>query len=356
MAFYPVTLTTSQLLETTYVSDMRLIFNSNTDLFKDKIESLINNLMIDLDSNTIGVAATANSVPIDTIKTKYLKIQDGGLTLSKGTGTPVIEFSLAGASGNIGQIKTGTLISTDATSGITAARLQVAGSAVFNGPVSAAPDTNASLAGLSITQGFATSFDPAITVTMNAGSNNTGSIDLELTANTPSVILLDIEMNTTSLGTAWGTLPAALNNGFDIQLKNSTTSPIKSGQVFTIMIRSYSYVVSGTRTYIDWPTIVTNPSSTVIRVVGRSFAIANQTGIPALYDPASADRWVIGLDTRPMTSSVTFVNVGQIPGNFNQVQTPAWTANSNERRLMIQNFTPNCPTNSTWIVNNWTNP
>jgi hypothetical protein len=55
MAFVALSLSTQEILETTYVSDMRIISNSNTGLLKSKLEDLINNLKIDLsDKNDLS--------------------------------------------------------------------------------------------------------------------------------------------------------------------------------------------------------------------------------------------------------------------------------------------------------------
>ena len=55
MAFTPTTLATTPLLETTFISDMRIIVNANTTLLKSKIEDTINELQIDLVNKYIGV-------------------------------------------------------------------------------------------------------------------------------------------------------------------------------------------------------------------------------------------------------------------------------------------------------------
>jgi hypothetical protein len=51
MPFTETTLATSSLLETTFISDMRLIVNANTTIVKSKVEDIINDLQIDLPHN-----------------------------------------------------------------------------------------------------------------------------------------------------------------------------------------------------------------------------------------------------------------------------------------------------------------
>ena len=55
--FTETTLNTSSLLETTFISDMRLIVNANTTIVKSKVEDIINGLEIDLDLKHIGAVS-----------------------------------------------------------------------------------------------------------------------------------------------------------------------------------------------------------------------------------------------------------------------------------------------------------
>lgn len=62
MAFTPTTLAITPLLETTFISDMRLIVNANTTLLKTKVEDIINTLEIDLVNKYIGVDTPVNKI------------------------------------------------------------------------------------------------------------------------------------------------------------------------------------------------------------------------------------------------------------------------------------------------------
>lgn len=55
MAFTNVSLNTQTLLETTFISDMRLIINANNAVFKGKLEDIINTFELDLTNKFIGV-------------------------------------------------------------------------------------------------------------------------------------------------------------------------------------------------------------------------------------------------------------------------------------------------------------
>jgi hypothetical protein len=62
MAFTPTNLSTTPLLETTFISDMRLIVNSNVTLLRTQIEDVINELQIDLVNKYIGVDSPIGKV------------------------------------------------------------------------------------------------------------------------------------------------------------------------------------------------------------------------------------------------------------------------------------------------------
>ena len=87
MAFVALSLSTQEILETTYVSDMRIISNSNTGLLKSKVEDLINNLKIDLSDKKIGVDPDTTLTPLTELKTKVLTIQNGQLYFKNANGT-----------------------------------------------------------------------------------------------------------------------------------------------------------------------------------------------------------------------------------------------------------------------------
>lgn len=97
MAFTNTTLSITPLLETTFISDMRIIVNSNVTVLRSKLEDVINTLQIDLVNKYIG-----SDLPIGLIRsnnvivTNQLQLKDGtssaantiaSLTQSAGTST-----------------------------------------------------------------------------------------------------------------------------------------------------------------------------------------------------------------------------------------------------------------------------
>lgn len=94
MAFTETTLTTSSLLETTFISDMRLIVNANTTIVKSKVEDIINDLQIDLVNKYIGV-----DIPIQQLYTNNVVISNQLLLKSGTSGTSGTIASLTQTAG-----------------------------------------------------------------------------------------------------------------------------------------------------------------------------------------------------------------------------------------------------------------
>lgn len=90
MAFTQLNLQTQQLLESTFISDMRIIINANTTLLKNTVQDAFNSIEIDTVNKKIGV-----DNPLESIYTKALRLgnellftdgstQIGSLTKSEG--------------------------------------------------------------------------------------------------------------------------------------------------------------------------------------------------------------------------------------------------------------------------------
>jgi hypothetical protein len=69
MPFTNTNLATTPLLETTFISDMRIIVNANTTVLQNKIEDVINTLQIDLVNKYIG-----DDLPITKLYTQNLQL------------------------------------------------------------------------------------------------------------------------------------------------------------------------------------------------------------------------------------------------------------------------------------------
>ena len=93
-AFTETTLATSSLLETTFISDMRLIVNANNTIVKSKVEDIINDLQIDLVNRYIGV-----DIPIQQLYTNDAVIANQLLLKSGTSGTSGTIASLTQTAG-----------------------------------------------------------------------------------------------------------------------------------------------------------------------------------------------------------------------------------------------------------------
>lgn len=85
MAFLPINLPIQEILLTNFVTDIATISNANDLILKDKVEDLINNFEIDLNTLSIG---TDN--PINYVRAQSFIIQDTGITFQTGTPAQII--------------------------------------------------------------------------------------------------------------------------------------------------------------------------------------------------------------------------------------------------------------------------
>lgn len=85
MAFSPIDIPVTEILQSDFVTDIALISNANDLLLKDKLEDLINNFEIDTNTLSIGTDNPINYMKVDT-----LIMQDTGFVFQAGTPTQVI--------------------------------------------------------------------------------------------------------------------------------------------------------------------------------------------------------------------------------------------------------------------------
>lgn len=334
MAFVALSLSTQEILETTYVSDMRIISNSNTGLLKSKLEDLINNLKIDLSDKKIGVDPDTTLTPLTELKTKVLTIQNGQLYFKNANGTAdLIKFETQTVNNaTVGKITTGTLV---VNSGITTAGLEVSGASTFTGATTAVGQSNLQ-GSVNITGSFSNSRED-VTKTLTAVSGaNRAKAEVTLTATSKSLIILTLDASSFYSG---GSFQSTIADGIDIVLINDTNSPVRSGQEFTIMVRAITQTTNGTVTYVSgtYETFATaNSANHKIRIIGKDFAIMDQDAVGQDSTHSTlASQWAVGLSTNLFNSSVTLMNVGNVKNSANL---PAsW--GTNQARLVVTGAT-----------------
>jgi hypothetical protein len=330
MAFVALSLSTQEILETTYVSDMRIISNSNVGLLKSKLEDLINNLKIDLSDKKIGVDPDSTLTPLTELKTRVLTIQNGQLYFKNVNGTAdLIKFETETVnSALVGKITTGTLV---ANSSITSAGLAISGTSTFTGAITANGQSN--LAGsVNITGSFSNSKEDVTKNLVAVSGANRAKAEVTLTATSKSLIILTLDASSFYSGSAF---QSTITDGIDIVLINDTNSPIRPGQEFKIMVRAITYTTGGTTTHVSgtYETFAAANSAThKIRIIGQDFAIMDQdaVGLDSTHTTL-ASQWAVGLSTNLFNSSVTLMNVGTVKNSANLPST--W--GNNQARLVV---------------------
>jgi hypothetical protein len=130
MAFTPVSLPIQEILLTNFVTDIATISNANDLLLQAKLEDLINNLEIDINSLSIG---TDNA--INYVKTQSIILQDQGLIYQ--TGIPNQIIAKLEKNGLNESIFTVDILNVNAIAGLNELNvndLVVADASAFNGP------------------------------------------------------------------------------------------------------------------------------------------------------------------------------------------------------------------------------
>jgi len=330
MAFVALSLSTQEILETTYVSDMRIISNSNTGLLKSKVEDLINNLKIDLSDKKIGVDPDTTLTPLTELKTKVLTIQNGQLYFKNANGTAdLIKFETDTVnSATVGKITTGLLV---ANASISSAGLAISGTSTFTGAITTNGQSNL-VGSVNITGSFSNSREDVTKTLVAVAGANRAKAEVTLTATSKSLIILTLDASSFYSGSAF---QSTITDGIDIVLINDATSPVRSGQEFTIMVRAVTYTSGGTVTHVSgvYETFATTNTAThKIRVIGQNFAVLDQdaVGLDSTHTTL-ASQWAVGLSSNLFTSSVTLMNVGTVKNSANL---PAsWGAN--QSRLVV---------------------
>ena len=95
MAFTNTTLSITPLLETTFISDMRIIVNSNVTVLKSKLEDVINTLQIDLVNKYIGT-----DIPLSLLRTEGLTVTNQ-LAFKSGNSAGAATIASLTQSGNV---------------------------------------------------------------------------------------------------------------------------------------------------------------------------------------------------------------------------------------------------------------
>jgi hypothetical protein len=285
MAFTQLNLQTQQLLESTFISDMRIIINANTTLLKNTVQDAFNSIEIDTVNKKIGVDNPLTSIYTTALRLgNELLFTDGSTqigSLTKSAGKSILEVDRIAIKAG-GQI---TAIGAASKIGVT--RLGVGITDI----------ANLSVDGLTIdpssglyAQGFA-QFSNSIAHSSEAVTSN-----LVAVSGNPSVYQCDITLNATSkqnieLALVYPITAAAANSLSNPIVvvniyTNATTPPVK-GQAFTFMVKS---VKGSDNTDVN----STWQSTAIVRVIGGHDATKNRTIINQQVSAATSPVTIAG--------------------------------------------------------------
>lgn len=240
MAFTSLNLTTQQLLESTFISDMRLIINANTATLVSTTQNVVNTLEIDLVNKFIGVdnflgQVKTNNVILGT-SISFMDSTNTIASLTKTNGKSV--FSLDNIviqnGGSIDASSTGSsIVAKQFAVGLTKAQLATilngASSGFFVG--SSSVPVAASFSGSvgfsqAVTHGAQST---PITAALVTGGGSY-SLDLPITATSKQYIYLSIKLPS-------GASPNASIPFYVFLYETLASNPV-AGQTFTIVIQS----------------------------------------------------------------------------------------------------------------------
>lgn len=278
MAFTNVTLNTQPLLESTFISDMRLILNANVSVIKGKVEDLINTFEIDLTNKYIGVDNYFNQVKTNNvILGNSISFMDstntiGSLTKSAGKSILTIDKLVVQAGGTIDMIGAANAMAIKRLGvGIPLANVTADGFYVGSSTVSVTSQFNgeAAFPKQAITQSTEGSTNTVITTTafLSAGGTNYYYGVLKLTKSSKQFIYLTIRAADTS--------PSSSKPVIIFTYEDPANRP-DPGQTFTIIVRDYQTSASVDVAVASWGPI---------RIVS-GFTDAS-VGTPVLLDSSS---------------------------------------------------------------------
>ncbi len=307
MAFTPVNIPTQEVLETDFVVDLRVISNANTILLKDTLESLINNLEIDVNTLSIGT-----DTPISFLRSDSVIMEDTGFVFQ--TGTPSQVISSLTKNGSDQSVLNVDILSVDTTfqaDSISSNSLIVANSIINNGTTT----LNAPLEVLSSVSESRESVTAVLTD--NAGTAET-TITLTNTTKQNIFLTLDADPTVYTGGGLVGSIadikviidfdatnPPAQNMEFTICLVNikeegqlPTTSIISDINTATL-----PFTIEAGTNQSNAAAIILHSGSTALSIATGSIAEYNSL-VSMLYilDINSADRLMIKSDVNMVIS------------------------------------------------------
>lgn len=270
MAFTNTTLSITPLLETTFISDMRIIVNSNVTVLKSKLEDVINTLQIDLVNKYIGT-----DIPISLLRTESLTVTNQ-FTFKTGNSANSATIASLTQSGNVSTFYSNNLnfdnsliadanaskaalktVIVGGTSGGTALTFPTSGGAGIPDPGLYIGDTatpvramfygNVGFAKTSITQSSNYSAVREIAATLNSTYS---TVPLTIGREDPQYLMINVKLSDSGNQNANRPIWIQLHENF-----TSLTSRPEVGQSFTIIFNKLLQSSGAEVAASAWPSI-----------------------------------------------------------------------------------------------------
>lgn len=273
MSFTSASLNVQNLLETTFISDMRLIVNANNALFKSQLESLINTFEIDLVNKYLGVDNYFNQVKVNNVVLgNSITFMDStstiaSLTKSAGKSTLSVDkivIQPGGSIDNSGAANTmvskrlgiGLSLADVLADGFYVGNASTSATSVFYGPVTFAKQ---SIAQSTETASLYTEIS-SNAVTLTGGTGYYGEVVLSKTSK--QFIYVRFKAPVAAVPTS--------SNPIYIGVYESATSVPDAGQSFTIILKEYTNATGTAIPLSNWGDVYIVPghdiSSTSTRI------------------------------------------------------------------------------------------
>lgn len=315
MAFTNVTLNTQPLLESTFISDMRLILNANVTVIKSKVEDMINTFEIDLTNKYIGVDNYFNQVKVNNIilgnSVSFMDSTNtiGSLTKSAGKSILSIDKLIIQAGGTIDMSGAANTMAIKRLGvGIPLASITTDGFHVGDQSTSVDSDFYGSVnfAKQAVTHSTEGATNTIITTTaVNVGGTDYYHGILKLTKTSKQFIYLTVRAADTSPTSA---KPVVLF------LYEDPTSRPDPGQSFTIVIREYQTSASVDVAVADWGKILIVPGYTQ-GANGTLGLVDGSLLTNASSAATTASNSITGFTTSPYNHHIQLFN-GNVQGNL----------------------------------------
>lgn len=242
MAFSTVSIAIDEILDTDFYPEVATKGNTNASLFKELLESLLNNFEIDIAATKMGV-----DTPITSIKTSALIIEDGTLLFTKSSPASILaSLTLNGSNESVWMVDRITSNKSVSTVDLTASGATTLGSLSVTNDSVFGKNTDFTFSQVNEYE------EVVVQMTYDIGTGyGLGTLNLTNASRKHIILTLDVTGETSIYNpgtTSWGGSLA----GLKISLAVDSVSPALSGQSFTIQLGKIQ--TGGNQIFQSWTT------------------------------------------------------------------------------------------------------